>query len=76
MTTVAAKDLAGRDPVCGMQLSTPPAFSHEYDGQAYGFCSQHCHDRFVAEPQAFAGSSEGACGHGSDGLEAEGVSAV
>ena len=43
------------DPVCGMQIDpTTAAASEEYDGTSYFFCSQSCHDRFVAAPEKFA----------------------
>jgi uncharacterized membrane protein YraQ (UPF0718 family)/YHS domain-containing protein len=37
------------DPVCGMQVETANAPAHAaHDGQEYWFCSDRCHDRFVA----------------------------
>ncbi|GAB4445909.1 MAG: heavy metal translocating P-type ATPase [Rhodocyclaceae bacterium] len=42
---------AARDPVCGM--SVDPAAgkpSLEHGGRTYHFCSQHCHDKFAADP--------------------------
>jgi Cu+-exporting ATPase len=44
-----------RDPVCGMDIDpTTAAANAEYGGTTYYFCSQGCHDRFVAEPERFA----------------------
>jgi P-type Cu+ transporter len=43
------------DPVCGMRVDTEDApATAEYDGKTYYFCSQACHDRFVADPASFA----------------------
>jgi Cu+-exporting ATPase len=44
-----------RDPVCGMDIDpATAAASEEYEGQTYHFCSQSCHERFVAAPDQFA----------------------
>ncbi len=35
------------DPVCGMTVNPENAAGkHEYDGQTYHFCSQHCLTKF------------------------------
>jgi YHS domain-containing protein len=42
------------DPVCGMQIdSDDAAGSEERDGKMYYFCSQTCHDAFVADPASY-----------------------
>jgi YHS domain-containing protein len=42
------------DPVCGMQIdSDDAAGSEERDGRMYYFCSQTCHDAFVADPASY-----------------------
>ena len=43
------------DPVCGMQveMALAPAQAIYKDQPAY-FCSDHCHDRFVSDPERFA----------------------
>ncbi len=44
------------DPVCGMEVEpTSAAGTHEHDGQTYFFCSQHCLERFRAEPARYLG---------------------
>ncbi|MBW8064648.1 MAG: heavy metal translocating P-type ATPase [Nitrospira sp.] len=44
------------DPVCGMEVEpTSAAGTHEHDGQTYFFCSQHCLERFRAEPARYVG---------------------
>jgi Cu+-exporting ATPase len=44
-----------KDPVCGMQIDPSRAStSVEHEGTTYHFCSQSCHDQFVAEPQRYA----------------------
>jgi Cu+-exporting ATPase len=46
---------AVEDPVCGMQIdSAAAAASEEYEGKTYYFCSEACHQRFVATPEQFA----------------------
>ena len=41
------------DPVCGMSVSPETAkFSAQYHDRTYHFCSERCHDRFVADPVA------------------------
>jgi YHS domain-containing protein len=51
------------DPVCGMQVRTvdAPAMT-KHEGVMIHFCSDRCKDRFVANPQRFAG--EGAAPEG------------
>ena len=48
-----------KDPVCGMNV--PPGAGKptaEHGGSTYHFCSQKCHDKFVAEPARYvAGTS-------------------
>ncbi|WP_175817031.1 heavy metal translocating P-type ATPase [Burkholderia diffusa] len=40
-----------RDPVCGMEISpATSAGSEEFDNKRYWFCSQHCHEAFLAGP--------------------------
>jgi Cu+-exporting ATPase len=51
-----------RDPVCGMDIDpAAAAASEEYDGRTHHFCSEGCHERFVAAPDRFA-STEPALG--------------
>jgi Cu+-exporting ATPase len=39
------------DPVCGMEIDpSNAAASEEYEGQTYYFCSQSCHEKFLADP--------------------------
>lgn len=43
------------DPVCGMRIDADDAAATaEYEGKTYYFCSQICHDAFVADPAAYA----------------------
>jgi P-type Cu+ transporter len=43
------------DPVCGMEIDTAAAAaSEEYEGKTYYFCSEGCHQRFVAAPEQYA----------------------
>ncbi len=42
------------DPVCGMEVDpTKAEHSHNHKGENYYFCSQGCHDKFVAEPEKY-----------------------
>ncbi|MBY0278762.1 cadmium-translocating P-type ATPase [Candidatus Binatia bacterium] len=46
------------DPVCGMNVDpTTAKYRAEHAGAAYGFCSARCRERFLAEPERFAGPS-------------------
>ena len=48
------------DPVCAMSVDPgASARQSEYGGQVWSSCSQHCLDRFNAEPEANVTS----CGH-------------
>ena len=51
-----AKSAVTRDPVCGM-LVDPTAGKphHDHAGHRYHFCSQGCHDKFVADPATWLG---------------------
>jgi Cu+-exporting ATPase len=42
------------DPVCGMRIeSDDAAATAEHDGRTIYFCSQACHDAFVADPSRY-----------------------
>jgi P-type Cu+ transporter len=42
------------DPICGMNVDPKNAAGkHEYDGQTYYFCSQHCMTQFKKDPERF-----------------------
>ncbi|MCA1586092.1 MAG: heavy metal translocating P-type ATPase, partial [Acidobacteria bacterium] len=42
------------DPVCGMSIRPEDAVGHlSHRGETYYFCSQHCLERFRADPQGF-----------------------
>jgi len=48
-----------KDPVCGMDVDpTTAAAKAEHAGEAYYFCSQRCHDQFVADPQRYVGQAQ------------------
>ena len=43
-----------KDPVCGMQVEVAHAPASAVDGgQCVYFCSEHCRDRFLADPEHF-----------------------
>jgi protein SCO1/2 len=46
---------AAVDPVCGMSIHAGPDTLHvTHDGHSVYFCSEHCRDRFLANPGAYA----------------------
>lgn len=48
------------DPVCGMQIRPEDAAaSEEHDGRTFYFCSEACHQTFVADPHRYGHPSEG-----------------
>jgi YHS domain-containing protein len=60
------------DPICGMLVSSK-AFSSEYHGRTYYFCSRGCRGRFEAETEQYGKSKEydlGIIGGGPAGLTA------
>ena len=45
---------SAKDPVCGMDVSLDAGKpTGEHAGTVYHFCSQKCHDKFVANPQRY-----------------------
>jgi len=43
-----------QDPVCGMRIDPDDAAgTAEYGGKLYYFCSETCHDAFVANPGTY-----------------------
>ena len=60
-----------RDPVCGMlvdpEAGKPKA---EHDGRTVHFCSQGCHDRFVAAPQDYLTAEDPVCGMSVERIDA------
>src|SRR3990172_3196961 len=49
---------AVKDPVCGMDVDPDTAFgSHDHAGRTYFFCSEHCLEKFRAEPAKYLAHS-------------------
>ncbi len=47
------------DPVCGMTVEPQDAAAVEdYAGQTWYFCSEHCHQKFLAAPQEYVQTQE------------------
>jgi len=43
-----------KDPVCGMKVTEDsPVDTIDYQGERYGFCSQHCYDSFRKTPDKY-----------------------
>jgi uncharacterized membrane protein YraQ (UPF0718 family)/YHS domain-containing protein len=51
------------DPVCGMKVDRDKAVTFEHDGRTYHFCSEHCRQRFEAEPGEFLGKPAPVAAH-------------
>lgn len=48
-----------RDVVCGMQIDPQDAAAQmEYQGKTYYFCSEDCHEKFMQNPQQYAGQQQ------------------
>ncbi len=53
-------DGLAKDAVCGMQVRTSDAPAQaSHDGKTFYFCSDGCHDRFVADPDRFVSGKDG-----------------
>ena len=49
------------DPVCGRELKRADAAAAvDYHGTVYFFCSEACHEQFVADPTLFVGDAAAA----------------
>jgi Cu+-exporting ATPase len=42
-----------KDPVCGMTVTADAEFQSKHAGVEYRFCSEKCHDKFVASPEKY-----------------------
>ncbi len=52
-----------RDPVCGMTVDPAAGKpSHTHDGHEYHFCNPRCHEKFVADPEAYVEATDPVCG--------------
>lgn len=48
-----------RDPVCGMDINPDHAVaSEEHDGRVFYFCSEGCHNTFLADPHRYGHPKE------------------
>jgi Cu+-exporting ATPase len=48
------------DPICGMTVAGDSPRRFEFDGTTYFFCSDHCLEKFSADPARYVPSAEGA----------------
>ena len=46
------------DPVCGMDVTTDSKFHTMHNDENHYFCSQHCLDKFSADPDAYSKSND------------------
>ena len=59
------REPAAVDPVCGMRVEPAKAAGqHQHGGKTYYFCSNHCLEKFRAEPEKFLGRPAGLVGLG------------
>jgi YHS domain-containing protein/uncharacterized membrane protein YraQ (UPF0718 family) len=70
---LGAGDQYAKDVICGMQVERDNApATAEHDGQAFYFCSDRCHSKFVKEPDRYAsGAATAAMAHDSGGHQDE-----
>ena len=52
-----------KDPICGMTVNEATAISAERDGQKFYFCSEHCRQKFLAQPATVASASQTPLAH-------------
>ncbi|MBI5435773.1 MAG: YHS domain-containing protein [Nitrosomonadales bacterium] len=57
-TAALAEAGAGKDPVCGMTVSSVSRFHEVYQGRTYLFCSERCLAKFRAAPSSYANTRE------------------
>lgn len=41
---------ATKDPICGMTVDKTTAIQADRDGETFYFCSEHCREKFLANP--------------------------
>lgn len=47
------------DPVCGMEIRpVDAAATEEHDGRTFYFCSESCHQAFLADPHRYGHPSD------------------
>lgn len=50
--------MAEKDPVCGMDVEPARAAAEEeFEGRTFYFCCEHCHRKFLQEPERYAGEA-------------------
>ena len=55
------------DPVCGMTVGSDTAYRISHQGQEYGFCSEHCLNKFREQPEMYLQAAAGEPGGQSAG---------
>ena len=53
-----AEGLNGIDPVCGMSVSPGGPYRYTYEDVEYGFCSEHCEQKFKGNPSHYLVTEE------------------
>jgi len=57
-TEKQSQPLQMTDPVCGMEVGEESEYRFSFAGAEYRFCSQHCKDKFAADPARYAEEAE------------------
>ena len=52
-----------KDPICGMTVDQATALRAERDGETFYFCSEHCRQKFLGQPQLTVKSDHGNHSH-------------
>lgn len=52
-----------KDPICGMTVDESTNLRAERDGQTFYFCSEHCRQKFLAQPTIIAATPQAAHAH-------------
>ncbi|MGH7453567.1 MAG: heavy metal-binding domain-containing protein, partial [bacterium] len=47
-----------KDPICGMTVDEAASLRAERDGQTFYFCSEHCRQKFLAQPATVASAAQ------------------
>uniref|UniRef100_UPI0035674371 heavy metal translocating P-type ATPase n=1 Tax=Desulfosarcina sp. TaxID=2027861 RepID=UPI0035674371 len=62
------------DPVCGMSTKSPDEYiPHDHEGTTFYFCSDHCLEKFKAEPDGYLSSEAESKRRASEAVSAKGA---
>ncbi len=55
---ISRRIIMAKDPVCGMEVTSPSSHYTVYDGVKYEFCSPDCKTKFEADPKKYVGTNK------------------